>query len=76
MNMNKYIDNICIVILYSVMEICIVLIGQIIFIDYFESTAIKIIIIIIIMFNFMFFCFAMYLILCVVRRISYLINLK
>lgn len=66
--MNKIINNIYIVILYLVMEICIGLISQIIFIDHFESTAIKIII----MFSFMFFFFAMYSILCVGRRINYL----
>lgn len=66
--MNKYINNICIVILYLAMEISIGLIGEIMFIDYPENTAIKIIT----MFSFMFFFFVMYSILCVGRRISYL----
>lgn len=66
--MNKYINNICIVILYLAMEISIGLIGEIMFIDYPENTAIKIICAVL----YIIFFYIMYSILCVGRRISYL----
>ena len=67
MNMNKYINNICIVIFSHIILISTSIIAQIIM-DHVKGTPIRMIV----LFSFMFFWLRIYSILCVGRRMSYL----